>query len=70
MMPLTMAKPGVQQSIKKINGKDQTRRFLESLGFIEGGAVTIVSEINGNMIVHVKDARIAISKTMANRVMV
>ncbi len=69
-MPLTMAQPGVQNKINGIHGKDETRRFLENLGFVIGGNVTVVSEIGGNMIVNVKDARIAISKSMANRIMV
>lgn len=69
-MPLTMAETGIMKSIKKINGKDGTKRFLESLGFVEGEQVMIISEMNGNMIVNVKNARIAISRQMANRVMV
>lgn len=69
-MPLTMAETGVMKSIKKINGKDSTKRFLESLGFVEGEQVMIISEMSGNMIVNVKNARIAISRQMANRVMV
>jgi ferrous iron transport protein A len=70
IMPLTMAQSGVQNIIHEIHGKDETKRFLESLGFVVGGNVTIVSEIGGNMIVNVKNTRIAISKSMANRIMV
>lgn len=70
MMPLTMAETGRPQVIKKIGGKDETKRFLESLGFVAGGEVTVVSEIRGNMIVNVKEARIAISKAMASRILV
>lgn len=70
MMPLTMAEAGREIQIRKIGGKDDTRRFLESLGFVTGGFVAIVSEINGNLIVKVKDARVAISKEMANKIMV
>lgn len=70
MMPLTMAETGRPQIIKKIGGKDETKRFLESLGFVAGGEVTVVSEIRGNMIVNVKEARIAISKAMAGRILV
>lgn len=70
MMPLTMAQTGETNIIKQINGKDDTKRFLESLGFVTGGNVTIVSEIAGNMIVNIKDTRIALSKTMANRIIV
>lgn len=69
-MPLTMSKSGIQQSIKQIRGKDDTRRFLESLGFTVGGNVTVISEIGGNVIVNVKDTRIAIDKSMANRIIV
>jgi len=69
-MPLTMVQSGVQNTIHEIHGKDETKRFLESLGFVVGGNVTVVSELGGNMIVNVKDTRIAISKSMANRIMV
>ncbi len=69
-MPLTMAQSGEVMLIQKINGKDDTKRFLESLGFVVGGNVTVVTEASGNMIVNVKDTRVAISKTMANRIMV
>ena len=69
-MPLTMAPVGVQSRILKITGRDETRKFLEKLGFVVGGSVTVVSELGGNMIVNVKDSRIAISKSMANRIMV
>ena len=57
-------------TIKDIKGKDETRRFLESLGFVVGGNVSVVSEIDGNLIVNVKESRVAISKSMANRIMV
>lgn len=70
MMPLTFAKTGVQNFIKKIGGKDETRRHLNNLGFVEGGTVEIVSEMKGNLIVNVKESRIAISKEMANRIVV
>lgn len=69
-MPLTMVASGCENTVKKITGKDEARRFLESLGFIEGGKVTVVSEMGGNLIVNVKDARIALSKSMASRIMV
>ena len=62
MMPLTMLETGREMQIRKIGGKDETRRFLESLGFVMGGFVTVVSELNGNLIVKVKDSRVAISK--------
>lgn len=70
MMPLSMVKPGEPNVIKKVGGKEDTRRFLENLGFVTGGIVTVVSEIEGNMIVNVKDFRVAIGKDMANKIMV
>lgn len=69
-MPLTMATAGEPNVIKKIGGKEETKRFLENLGFVTGGLVTVVSEIGGNMIVNVKDSRVAIGKDMANKIMV
>lgn len=69
MMPLTMLETGREMQIRKIGGKDETRRFLESLGFVMGGFVTVVSELNGNLIVKVKYSRVAISKEMANKIM-
>ena len=69
-MPLTMAKMGEPLTIKKVGGKQETRKFLESLGFVAGGAVTVISDIRGNVIVNVKDSRIAIGKDMAMKVMV
>lgn len=69
-MPLTLAQTGVEQSIKKISGQEETRRFLENIGFVVGGHITVVSEIGGNMIVNVKDARVAINKAMASKIMV
>ena len=70
MMPLTFAKTGEVKSIKKIGGKDETKRFLNNLGFVEGSEITIVSENAGNLIVNVKNTRVAISKEMANRIVV
>ncbi|MCX7658019.1 MAG: ferrous iron transport protein A [Oscillospiraceae bacterium] len=69
-MPLTMAPNGVQTRVKKINGRDETKRFLENLGFTEGAVLTVISELGGNMIINIKDTRIAIDKTMANRIIV
>ena len=69
-MPLTMVPTGEPNVIKKIGGKEETRRFLENLGFVTGGLVTVVSEIGGNMIVNVKDSRVAIGKDMANKILV
>ncbi len=69
-MPLTMAKAGEANLIKKVGGKEETRRFLENLGFVVGGVVTVVSEIGGNMIVNIKDSRVAIGRDMANKIMI
>lgn len=69
-MPLTMVKAGEINYIKKITGKDETRKFLERLGFIEGESVIVVSEMFGNIILNIKDTRIALDKSMANRIMV
>lgn len=70
MMPLTMAKTGEINVIKKVGGKEDTRKFLESLGFVTGGVVMVISEISGNMIVNVKDSRVAINKEMANKIQI
>ena len=67
-MPLSMAKTGIINQIKKIGGKEETRRFLESLGFVTGGQVTVISKISGNVIVNVKESRVAISRGMANKI--
>ncbi|MGI6169437.1 MAG: FeoA family protein [Christensenellales bacterium] len=69
-MPLTMAKSGVENQIKKVGGNDEVRRHLECLGFVVGGCVTVLSESNGNMIVNIKNSRIAINRSMANRILV
>lgn len=69
-MPLSMVKEGQPSIIRKIGGKEETRCFLEKLGFIAGGTVTVISEIGGNIIVNVKDSRVAIGKDMANKIMV
>lgn len=69
-MPLTMMRSGETNTIKKVGGKEETRRFLENLGFVAGGAVTVVSDIGGNLIVNVKDSRVAIGKDMASKIMV
>ena len=70
MMPLTMLNTGGPSTNKKVGGKAEPRRFLENLGFVTGGVVTVVSEIGGNMIVNVKDSRVASGKDMANKIMV
>ena len=69
-MPLSMAKMGHTVLVQRVSGKDETRRFLEKLGFVSGSTVTVVNEINGDLIVSVKDARVAISKPMASKIFV
>ena len=70
MMPLTMAKAGDTVTIQKSTGKDEVRLHLAELGFVVGSQVTVVNEIAGNLIVQVKESRLALDKTMANRIMV
>ena len=69
-MPLTMANVGQEYVIKKVGGKEETRKFLESLGFTNGSVVTVVSDIIGNLIVNIKDSRVAINKEMASKILV
>lgn len=69
-MPLTMAREGEERLIRKVGGKPETRQFLESLGFVVGSTVTVINEIAGNVIVNIKNARVAISREMACRIMV
>ena len=69
-MPLTMAGTGREITVQKVNGKDDARRFLANLGFVEGAKVTVITEMSGNVIVNIKDARVAISRAMASRIMV
>ncbi len=70
MMPLTLAGVGEENIIKKIGGKQDVRAHLENLGFVVGGAVTVISTIGGNVIVNVKESRIAISREMAQKIMI
>ena len=65
-----MAKTGEVNSIKKVGGKEETRKFLENLGFVAGSHITIVSDIGGNVIVNMKESRIAISREMATKIMI
>lgn len=69
-MPLTMARVGETASVKKVGGKAEARQFLENLGFVPGSHVTIITEISGNVIVSIKESRVAISREMASRIMV
>ncbi len=70
MMPLRYATIGEENIIKKVGGKPEIKQHLENLGFVVGGAVTVVNEMGGNVIVNVKDSRVAISKEMAQKIMV
>ena len=70
MMPLTIATVGEENMMKKVGGNPETRKFLESLGFVAGGMVTVINEIGGNVIVNVKESRVAVSKEMACKIMV
>ena len=69
-MPLTLAKIGEENIIKIIGGKQEVKTHLENLGFVVGGAVTVINAIGGKVIVNVKDSRIAVSKEMAQKIMV
>ena len=69
-MPLSMVSDGASFLIKKIMGKEEVRRFLENLGFVAGAEVSVVSKICGNIIVQVKESRVAISKEMAQKIIV
>ena len=70
MMPLTMAKAGETVTIKKITGKDEVRLHLAERGVVVDSEVTVVNEIAGNLIVQVKESRLALDRTMANRIMI
>ena len=68
-MPLTFADIGEENIIKKIGGKPEVKQHLENLGFVTGGTVRVVSAIGGNLIVNVKESRVAINKEMASKIM-
>jgi ferrous iron transport protein A len=70
MMPLTFATVGEENVIRKVGGKPEAKKHLEDLGFVAGGSVTVISTIGGNLIVSVKESRIAISREMAGKIMV
>ena len=70
MMPLLLAGVGEDSIIRKVGGNQETKKHLEDLGFVVGGTVTVVSEMNGNLIVKVKDSRVAISREMAGKIMI
>ena len=69
-MPLTMASIGETNTIRKVGGNEDTKRFLENLGFVAGAEITVVSAIGGNVIVNIKDSRVAINQDMARHIMV
>ena len=69
-MPLTFAKQGERVVIQKIGGKAETKKFLETLGFVVGETITIVNQVAGNLIINVKESRVAISKEMAGKITV
>lgn len=69
-MPLMLAGAGHEVCIKKIGGNDETKRFLNSLGFVVGESVTVISELGGNVIINVKGSRVALDRSMASRIMV
>ncbi len=69
-MPLTFAGTGEVNTIKLIRGKIETVRHLESMGFVEGAAITVVSKLAGNLIVNVKDTRVALNKELASKIMI
>ena len=70
MRPLTMARPGETVVIRKITGRDEVRQHLAELGFVVDESVTVISEMAGNLILQVKDSRVAVDRTMANRIMI
>ena len=70
MMPLALANMGEENTIKKIGGSPEVKKHLENLGFVVGGSVTVITALGGNVIVNVKDARVAISEEMARKIMI
>ncbi|MDR3092028.1 MAG: ferrous iron transport protein A [Clostridiales bacterium] len=67
-MPLAMVRPGQSANIKRVTGKEEVKRHLENLGFVEGQSVSVVSELSGNLIINVKGSRVALDKNMASRI--
>ena len=70
MIPLTLAEIGEENIIKKVGGKPEVKKHLEDLGFVAGGNVRVINAIGGNVIFNIKEARVAISKEMAQKIMV
>lgn len=70
MMPLCLADVGEENTIKKIGGSPEVKKHLENLGFVVGGNVTVINTLGGNVIVNVKESRVAVSEEMARKIMV
>ena len=70
MMPLALADIGEENIVKKIGGSPEVKKHLEDIGFVVGGKVTVINSLGGNVIVNVKDTRIAVSEEMARRIMI
>ncbi len=70
MMPLVLAEPGEEAVIRRVGGSPETKKHLEDLGFVVGSAVTVLNTIGGNLIVRIKESRVAISKEMAQKIMI
>ena len=70
MMPLTLADTGEENIIRRVGGSPETKKHLEDMGFVAGGAVTVMSTIGGNLIVKVKESRVAVSREMASKIMI
>ncbi|MCR4566434.1 MAG: ferrous iron transport protein A [Pseudobutyrivibrio sp.] len=70
MMPLVMAPQGEEQMIKRIGGSEEVKRHLQELGFVPGGHVTVVNEIGGNLIINVKESRVAVDKQLAQKIFI
>lgn len=70
MMPLSLADVGEENIIKKVGGSPEIKKHLENLGFVAGGIVTVVNTLGGNVIVNVKESRVAVSEEMARRIMI
>lgn len=69
-MPLALAEPGEENVIKKIGGSPEVKKHLENLGFVVGGSVIVISSLNGNLIVNVKETRVALNNEMAGKIMI
>lgn len=70
MMPLSYANPGEEAVIRKVGGSTEVRKHLENLGFVVGGTATVIASLNGNLIVKVKESRVAVDEDMARRIMI